>query len=174
MKTLFAKFKISSALDESKSQTTEPGEAGSPEVRSFGESLRSLDQRLKDSRPRDGAPEGLHGSVMRAVRQTAQERATQAEPKAASWFRPAWLAAPALVLLALATVWWFNRGTAPDQPTVAVGPAQPSIAGAAELLEVGGQAQKATAVALSPLSAEAEFLKQDLQNVAEFLLASLP
>lgn len=171
MKTLFAKFKISSALDESKVPTPESGDA---DIRKFAESLRSLDRRLKDSRSRARVPEGLHGSVMRAVRQIAREQATEAEPQRAPWFRPAWLAGPALALLVLVAVWWFNHGAVSDQPTVAVLPTQPSIAGATELLEVGGQAQKATAVALSPLSAEVEYLKQDLQNATKFLLASLP
>ena len=58
---------------------------------------------------------------------------------------------------------------------VAVAPAQPSLVGATELLDVSNQVmQTASAAALSPLASEMEAVKLDFQNVKEFLLASLP
>ena len=175
MKTLYSKFKISAALDESKPHAAQPGDAESSEVRRFGESLRPLDQQLRDSRPHDEVPEELHASVMRAVRQAAHERTTEVEQQGVPWFRPAWLAAPALALLAVAAVWWVSQKQTPDQPMVAAVSVQPSIIGVTELLGASEHAvEKVAAVAMSPLSAEVELLKQDLQNAREFLLASLP
>lgn len=174
MKTLYAKFKASTALDEAKPPQIEVNPSQSPELRQFGESLRSLDERLKKSRPSDAAPADLHSSVMRAVREVARERTVEEPRKHSPRLQPAWLTAPALALLVAAAVWWLVQSQ-PQQPGVAFAPAQPSLAGATELLSVHDSAmQKASAAALSPMAAEVEFLKQDVKNATEFLLASLP
>ena len=175
MKTLYAKFKASTALDESKPPQAEIKPATSPDICQFGASLRALDERLKNSRPRDEVPADLHQRVMRAIRESARVRTVEENRKRSPWLHPAWRTAPTLALLVVAAVWWFNHRQPPQQPVVAVAPAQPSLVGATELLDVSDQLmQTASAAALSPLASEMEAVKLDFQNMKEFLLASLP
>jgi len=83
---------------------------------------------------------------------------------------PRWVAAPVVAALALAAVWQMPRG--PARP-----PAQGtrSLAAAATALEMSSQlAQTVPSAVVAPLSDELERLNRDLDNTAEFILASLP
>jgi hypothetical protein len=167
MKSWFARLKISTALDDSRkpSGSLPVKVSHSEELRGFEQEMAALDRALKDSSPKVQVPASLHRSIMRGV--AAARRPAGAQPWLA-FLR--WLAVPAAAVVALLVVWQASRG--PVQPAA---PAMESLAAAARTLEMGDRmAQKVPSVMVAPLSDELERLNRDLDNTAEFLLASLP
>ena len=167
MKAWFARVRISVALRASpRPAGSLRGTMGSSEQPGDSEQeLTAFEQALKETAPKLSAPPSLHGSIMRAVR--AAERPVAA-PQGLSFLK--WLPAPALVALVLLVAWHVQRGQvrppAPDPQ---------SLAAATAALEMGGQmAQAMPSAVVAPLAAELERLNQDLNNTAQFLLASLP
>jgi hypothetical protein len=139
--------------------------SGSEQPGDLEQEMTALDRALKETAPKPQAPPSLHRSIMQAVRAT--ERPAPA-PGGLSFLK--WLPAPALVALALLVVWHAQRGTvrppAPDPR---------SLAAATAALEMGGQmAQAMPSAVVAPLKDELERLNRDLDNTAQFLLASLP
>jgi hypothetical protein len=125
----------------------------------------ALDRALKEAAPKPQAPPSMHRSIMRAVRAAGRPAPV---PRGLSFLK--WLPAPALVALALSVVWHFQRG--PVRPPA---PDPQPLAAAATALEIGGQmAQAMPSAVVAPLAAELERLNRDLDNTAQFLLASLP
>jgi hypothetical protein len=81
-----------------------------------------------------------------------------------------WLPVPVAALLALMVVWHAARGPA----RLPVQDAQP-LAVATTALQVSGEMARAVPSAVvSPLADELKKLNLDLDNTAQFLLASLP
>ncbi len=167
MKSWFARFEISAALDR------DPRPPGSPPVRSrgsdklrrFAGELAALDRDLRATAPKAEAPASLHRSIMRAVRAADPPGEAEGAP---GFLR--WLIAPAAAVIALLVVWQSVRG--PGQPSP---PKPPPLAAAANALEMGGQmVQAVPSAVVAPLADELERLNQDLDNTAQFLLASLP
>jgi hypothetical protein len=127
--------------------------------------MAELDRTLKETAPKLQVPPSLHHSIMQAVRATER---TAAEPREWSYLK--WLPAPALVALALMVAWHVQRGEvrppAPDPQ---------SVAAATAALELGGRmAQSVPAAVVAPLADELARVHRDLNNTAQFLLASLP
>ena len=168
MKAWFAKIRISAALDGGRRpaawsrRETDP----SDELRGFEQEMTELDHALKQTAPKPHAPPSLHGSIMRAVR--AVERPAANARRELAFLR--WLPVPVAALLALMVVWHAARGPA----RLPVQDAQP-LAVATTALQVSGEMARAVPSAVvSPLADELKKLNLDLDNTAQFLLASLP
>lgn len=174
MKTWYAKFKISSALDETKPATLEQT-ATSPELLRFEASLRRLDGELRDSRPSAVVPEGLHASVMRAVREVSRKQTAGDQPRRAS-FKLAWLWAPALaVLLGGLFAWSVLRPRGVDNQPVIVAEITPSLAAAAAAsLDLSESVARVVPAALAPLQQELELAHRDMHKASELIFAALP
>ncbi len=174
MKTLFAKFKISSALDEAKPSVSKQP-AVSPELRRFEASLRRLDGDLKSSRPTVVLPEGLHASVMRAVREASLKRTANDQPQRAP-FKLAWLWTPALaVLLGGLFAWSVLRPRGVDNQPVLVAEITSSLAAAASAsLDLSEAVARVVPAALAPLQQELEFAHRDVRKASELIFAALP
>jgi len=175
MKTWHAKFKISSALDEPKPSGS-PAPAASAELHHFEQSLQQLDRELKVPQPPATVPAGLHASIMRAVRQTARERTTTAEPPRAT-FKLAWLAAPALAVLVLVGLLArsvFHQPQVEVQPVLVAANAPTFAATAAASLDLSGAVARVVPTALAPLQQELEFVRQDVRKASEVIFAALP
>ena len=124
-----------------------------------------LDQALKETAPKRQAPPSLHRSIMVAVR--SAERPAPA-PHVYGFLQ--WFPGSALVALALLIAWHVQRGQV-RQPA----PDAQSLATATTALEMGGQmAQAMPSAVVAPLAIELERVSRDLDNTAQFLLASLP
>ena len=81
-----------------------------------------------------------------------------------------WLAAPAGAVLLLMAVWLALRS--PGRPLVQD---RPSLAVVTIALEMSGQlAHTVPSAVVAPLSDELERLNRDLDDTAQFILASLP
>lgn len=168
MKSWFAKFRISAAMDSG--QELEAGSqrrtSVSDELRGFEQEMAALDGALKQTAPRSQAPPSLHGSIMRAVR--AAEHPGAEARRGLTFLR--WLPVPVVALLALLVVWHVARGPVrvPVQDTQ-------SLTVATTALEMGGQMARAVPSAVvSPLAEELEKVNRDLDSTAQFILANLP
>lgn len=167
MKTWFTSFRISAALDSGHkpSASLRMSINSSEEAQSFEQGMTALDRALRQERPKPQTPPGLHRSIMRAVREAQR---TQAAPRELAVLR--WVAAPVVAALVVMAVWPALRG--PGRP-----PAQgrQSLAAATTALELSSQlAQTVPPAVVAPLSDELERLNRDLDNTAQFILASLP
>jgi hypothetical protein len=167
MKSCFTKLRISAALDDGckPSASLRRNINRSEPLQSFEDEMTAVDRALKQCPPKPQAPPGLHGSIMQAVR--AVERPAAA-PAGLAFLR--WAAVPVAAALALVAVWLAMRGPAapPSQATQ-------SLAAATTALEMSGQlAQTMPSAVVAPLSDELARLNQDLDNTAQFILASLP
>jgi hypothetical protein len=163
MKMWLTKFRISNALDDANAARKQvlPRGSQSEDVSQFEETARLLDRRLKSAQPAQTVPDGLHDSVLRAVRGAA--RAQERQFTGTILHR---LPAPALALLIVGGVWWMLNRSEPESQSLAT-------AGAA--LERSHQlTQQAPAAVLAPLSQEMESLNRDFRNAVEFLVASVP
>ena len=167
MKAWFARMRISVALKAGPKPSGSLRRTinSSEQSGELEQEMTALDRALKETAPKLQAPPSLHQSIMQAVR--AAERPVPA-PRGLSFLK--WLPAPALVALALLVAWHVQRGQvrppAPDSQ---------SLAAAATALEIGGQmAQAMPSAVVAPLATELERLNRDLENTAQFLLASLP
>ncbi len=165
MNSWFAKFRISTALDAGKPlpKSLRRRIARSEELRQFAESMGALDGTLKDTRPESGGPPALHGSIMRALRGAERLAAPQRQP-----MMPRLLPVSAVGLLALAAACWALHG-----PVTSPEPQPLDTAGQA--LEMANEVTRAMPSAMvAPMTKELEGLNRDLNNTAQFLLASLP
>jgi hypothetical protein len=167
MKSWFTKLRISAAVDDGHkpSASLRRNIDGSEQLQSFEDELKAVDRALKQCTPKPQAPAGLHRSIMQAVR-TAERPA--AAPAGLAFLR--WAAAPVAVALALVAVWLTLRG-----PAVPPTQATQSLAAATTALEMSGKlAQTMPSAVVAPLSDELARLNRDLDNTAQFILASLP
>ena len=167
MKAWFARMRISVSLKAgpkppaSRRQTI----SGSEQPNDLAQEITSLDRALKETAPRPQPPPSLHHSIMRAVQ--SAERPAPA-PRGLGFLK--WLPAPALVALTLLVAWYAQRS--PVRPPAS---APQSLAAATSALDMGGQmAQALPSAVVAPLTDELERVHQDLDNTAQFLLASLP
>ncbi len=166
MNSWLQKYKISAALDEEKKVLERQPKWRDNEMQQFEKRLRALDDQLKSTVPRHAMPEMLHTEIMRGVRATAESKAR----------RPVWLwvPVPAMALFVLVGLWWFAQRH--DAVPLAVTEERTtSFSEVTVTLDVSRQiAQVAPAAALAPLSQEMDFLRDDFEKTAAFLLASLP
>lgn len=167
MKAWFARMRIAVALKAGPrpSGSLRGTSSGSEQPGDLDREMTVLDRALKETAPRLEVPPSLHHSIMQAVRATERPAAA---PR--GWSFVKWLPAPALVALALWVAW-------PTQRTPVRPPASnpQSLAAATAALEMGGQmAQAMPSAVVAPLAAELARLNRDLNNTAQFLLASLP
>ena len=167
MKSWFAKFRISAALDE-KSVGDERRTLAAPtdDLQQFEQKLARLDSALRATRPQAELPPFLHARIMRTVELAAQPAAVG--PRA-MW--PRWAFAPALALLVAFGLWagWHSRHPGPK-----VAGAQ-SLVWVSTVLDARDQLAGSLPDALvAPLSQELENVHQDAGNTARFLLATLP
>jgi hypothetical protein len=138
--------------------------SGSNQSADLEQDLEALDRALKETAPRPQAPPTLHRSIMQAVRATERP----APLPGLSFLK--WVPAPVLVVVALLVVWQAQRG-----PVRSPAPNPQSLAAATTALEIGGQmAQSMPGAVVAPLADELARLNRDLNNTAQFLLASLP
>jgi hypothetical protein len=128
--------------------------------------MTRLEEQLRAAKPGDALPDGLHASIMTAVRTAAKPQETHSLSGSSPWL-PALTAGLAL---ALAVFWFSNRSawrarTAETQPLVA----------AAVTLEQGRQlTERAPGAMLAPLAQEMESVNRDLRGMVDFLVASVP
>ena len=167
MKSWFTNLRISAALDAGHkvSAALRRNIDSSEQLRDVEDEMTALDHALKQSPPKPQAPPGLHRSIMQAVREAEHP---QAAPGGAGFLR--WVAAPVVAALALTAVWLTLRGPVapPTQGTQ-------SLAAATTALEMSGQlAQTVPSAVVAPLSDELARLNRDLDNTAQFILASVP
>jgi hypothetical protein len=168
MKAWFAKMRISAALDGGRRPAAWRQRKTSvwDELSGFEQEMAALDRALKQSAPKPHAPPSLHNSIMRAVR--AAERPGARARGELSFLR--WLPVPVIAALAFMMVSHAARGPVrlPAQHTE-----QLSVPITA--LQVGGEMARAVPSAVvNPLADELKNLNRDLDNTAQFLLASLP
>jgi hypothetical protein len=121
-----------------------------------------LDLALRSSVPDSEIPPALHSSIMRALQ--------GAGPSASPARKPAivrWLPIASVVALACAAwAWHLGPNSAPPQS---------AFERAGMALATGQEMARAVPVtALAPLTEEWQRLNQDLDNTAQFLLATLP
>ena len=167
MKLWLTKARISAALDAGKKPSAwlRQRVSGSDELRGFEQEMTALDRALKQSVPRPETPPSLHRSIMQAVQATERPAATRPELTVLRW-----LPAPALAVFVLLAVW-----LAPRRPVPPLVQDMQSLSAATTALDIGGQMARAVPSAVvAPLSDELERLNRDLNNTAQFLLASLP
>jgi len=163
MKSWFARFRISAALDAG---APAPGSmrekmAGSSELRRFAETTAMLDRALEGGPPLPEPAPALHASIMRVVRAASVPAPTTSR----AWSLARWLAAPVCAAILVLGGWHLLRQPAAPSP----------LAHANTALAMGRQiAQTAPSTLLAPLSDEWEKINLDLSNTAQFLLANLP
>jgi hypothetical protein len=168
MKAWFAELRISAALDSGRMPATwsQRKTDVSDELRGFEQEMTALDRALRQTAPKPHAPPSLHGSIMRAVQ--AAERPVANARGGLAFLR--WLPVPVVAVLALMVVWLAGRG--PVRPPVQD---TQSLAVATTAFQVGGQMARALPSAVvNPLADELNKINLDLNNTAQFLLASLP
>jgi len=160
MKAWLNQFKISDSLDDKDVRMQMPKQAKTDNLRQFRDSLRSLDRRLKSDQPTPPVPDGLHHSVMQAVRAVSKESERRFAVRNLRW-----LPATATALLVVTGgLWILNRPEPSPQPLAA-----------AAALEQGQQlTQQAPVAVLAPLSKEMENLSRDFRSAVEMLIASVP
>jgi hypothetical protein len=177
MKKFFLQFIISRSLDSAAplSAFWKKWIARSPELERFERQARTLDQRLKQRvEGRDAAvPHSLHASIMRAVRESRPE--PRALGGSTAWgISPGlrWGMAAAGLLLLGAGLWlgphdWaLPGGRAARSSNLA---SLPAVGPLTEQLTSNG-----LAVITLPLTRQMEDLSRNMQETAQFLLASLP
>ena len=167
MRSWFARVRISAALDGGQKlpESLRERTCSSAERRGFEQEMAALDHALKATAPKPRAPASLHRSIMRAVESSARPAAAEPWPVFLRW-----LVAPAVAVVALLVVWQAVRN--PVGPPVRD---TQCLADAASALQMGSQvARAAPSAVVAPLSDELNRLNRDLDQAAEFLLASLP
>jgi hypothetical protein len=167
MRLWFAKARLSAALDAGQQPSAGLRRRlnGSPELRGFEQEMLALDRALKQTAPKPEAPVSLHRSIMQAVQAANCPADAQRESATLHWARVPGLA----VIIALALCWVLHGPMRQPAQTAQ------SLAAATTALEMGGQLARAVPTAVvAPLSDELERLNRDLDNTAQFLLASLP
>lgn len=165
MKSWFAKFRISNALDAEKPlpKSLEHRMRASEELRRYAAGQAHLVDALKRAGPQIKTPPDLHRAIMGAV--GVSRRSLARQPLRLQW---RWLApAGAAALLLIGMLWFHHRPTSPVRVD-----GVPSVTLA---LESGPElAQTIPAVVTAPLSDELARLNADLGRTEQFLLANLP
>jgi hypothetical protein len=182
MKTFLARFKISSALNSGTALSVfwRKQVARSPELQRFETSALELDRLLQQrSRlPQAGLPPSLHVSIMRAVREdtAVQDEPSRLRERPAAALALGWSGAAAMALLVIMGGWKLlqspshtSRPVPPPVQLVAVTVPLPAVAPLAEQVTSNG-----AALLVLPVKRQMESLSRDAQDVARFLLASLP
>ena len=167
MKSWFTKLRISAALDagDKLPASVHQSIGGSEQLQRFEQETTALDRALKQAQPKPQAPPGLHRSIMQAVREAEHPLAA---PGGLAFLR--WVVAPVVAMLALVAVWQVLRS-----PVAPSSQGTQSLAGAATALEMSGQlARTVPSAVVAPLTDELKRLNRDLDNTAQFILASLP
>lgn len=168
MRAWFAKLRMSAALDDCRNPVDRSQRKTdvSDELRGFERELAVLDRALKQTAPRPQTPPSLHCSIMRALQAT--ERPAAKAGLGLALLR--WLPVPVVTVLAVMVVWHAARGPV----RMPVRDTQP-LAAATTALEVGGEMARAVpSSVVTPLADELKKINLDLDNTAQFLLASLP
>lgn len=158
MKSWFAQFKISAALDNGRPlpRWLRRRFSDSEELRRFARRVSELDSALRKS-PETQENYALHSSIMRAV------RAGGIAPRQVNWLH--WLPVPATAVVALCGIWWFSHPQSSNR-------ALPSLTSA---LEAGEQiTDTLPAQLVDPLKDEWQRVNLDVENTTRFLLASVP
>lgn len=169
MKTWFAKYRISAAFDEPRRRSCGTSDGAPEQLRRFAEQLSALDCALKRDVPIAGEMPGLHGAIMRAVRQSRR-------PVGRTWSSLCWRWwwAPVTASLILFAV-WHRLPPAPPADSIAPGLLADHLAPAMAILDVGDHTlQNSTASVLRPLSEEWGRFNHDLDDTEDFLLSSVP
>ncbi len=169
MKSLFRLFKLSSALDDGKPAADLQQIARGEEAGAFAHDLARLDHHLKTEPPEVRLPDSLHASIMTAIHsQSVSEPAGVRGQSAGSLtatfvlqHRAPWWAAPACAAILVACLWAATHLV-------------PQSAPRSSLTNVTKDLADLPGTVLSPLSGELENLNRDLENTADFLLASVP
>jgi hypothetical protein len=164
------KLKISNALDSG--QPLPPGLrdkiARSPDLCRFEKNAVTLNRELRAALPQTETPASLHAAITRSVRRVGPGAASLS-PRFKTLLRRLPASAVAAIVL---TAWLFLRSALPP---VAQTPESQVLAHAATTLDLGQQiAHAAPDAVLTPLSDEWQRLNHDLDQTAQFLLASLP
>ncbi len=120
-----------------------------------------LEAELRQARPVVPLPDDLHGSILGAVRSAGKP----VEAKPASPFGR-WAVAAVCVVVVAAYAW---RG---DHRSSAAGHSLDDVNLAWQ--ETRNIPEQASAVALSPLSQELEFLNRDFRGAVDFVAATVP
>ena len=171
MNSWLTKLRISAALDSRRAlpDSLQTRIDRSEELRRFGQDLRALDQALRHAPAPPEVDAVFHSSIMRKVRAAKAAAAPQRKTNVLRW-----LPAPAFASLAVLFIWAASRQLPPTPARTPV-PDTRSLAAASNALEVGNlMARTAPSAALGPLSEEWDRVSRDLDNTAQFLLASLP
>ena len=141
----------------------------SDDLRHFEQGLRAMDQALRHAPVKPEVTASFHDSIMRAVR--AAEMCAVPQHKH-SILR--WLPAPALVALTVLGVWYALHQPVPATVQTPV-PNTQSLAATATALEMSDLVVRdIPSAVLRPLSEEWARVNLDMDNTAQFLLASLP
>ena len=162
MKTWFAKFRISTALDSGRPLPLWVSHrlSSCEELRRFARQMSELDSALQKGQPTQTRGT-IHGSIMHAVRSV--ERARGVAPRHVNWLR--WLPVPAAAVLALCAACWFWLPQSSSR-------ALPSLTDA---FQAGEQITDMLPTQLvDPLNEEWQRVNMDLENTQRFLLAAVP
>jgi hypothetical protein len=167
--TKWVKYQISCRLDDGHAL---PGFmrrkiSRSEELGTFENELLSLDHDLRKTKPARVVSPSLHNAIVRAV--VAQESSGRMRHRPTLTLR--WGVFAAMLVLAVAG-WqlWLK----PTKDAAAASERQ-SLSAAAQVLEASGEmGRQVPAAALAPLSGELERINLDLDNAAQFVIASLP
>jgi hypothetical protein len=178
MKMLIAKFKILAALDRGAALSAfwRRRVAATPELERFSESARQLDGLLRQPAGAGALepPADLQACIMRAGRQERPSGRVSARARGLEGWAPAlgWGLAAALFLGAGLGAWLVFRPTGsgpfPWAGARAAGPL-PTVAPLVEQV-----ARSGAAMLSQPMNRQLEELSRDLNETAQFLLASLP
>jgi hypothetical protein len=163
MKSWFAKFRISNALDARTFPPTLRRKIGATdELRRYAVNQAALGDALKRAAPESTPPPALHGSILRAIRLADQHKAPSR-----SGFEWRWLAPAALAPLVLVGIFVLLHRPQPPAPPL-------NIASVARTLEGGQELAQSIPAVTAPLSDEFARLNTDLSRTEQFLLAEFP
>lgn len=160
------KFRISNALDsEAKlSRSVLEKIARSDDLRTFVAKTTMVDRELRGNTPQPNQPPELHASIMQALHYA--DRQTRPDPKLP--ILP-WISASAAAAFLLLALWWLApTAHSPQGPETVLAPAGLALETSQTM------AQSIPSMVIAPLSQEWQRLNRDLDNTAQFVLASLP
>jgi len=165
---LWTKFRISNALDkEGVSDSLLEKIEATAETRDFSRQMGNLDRALRDQPPLPSAPDTLHQSIMRAVRDSGRE--THA-PRRTSII---WISSAAAAAAAIC-IWIIARPT-PQSPPPIASQGEQTLAAAQRAWDMSKEVSRTMpAAVVGPLSNELASVDQDVRDTTKFILATLP
>ena len=171
MKTWLAKFRISIALDDQKPvpPSVKRATAQSETLRRFADDSARLDRALKNSKPETEVPEGLHNSIMQAV------RSAESAP-VFGWGKiwPRLIPTSAIAAFVALAIFAINRSSN-ELNVVSQSANSSALADASSAVEISGRLMRDIPdAALSSLNDEMVRLNRDLIVAQECLVACLP